>query len=349
MKPLALSFITLLTTLFLTCTASAQTTGVWTGSIYKDQLQLNISLSGSRGGDERPWQNFTNNVGFSIPMAEVEGFDPSAPNVAFSLRAPAGTIAFDGTFRENLGAGHFTFTSNEAFIREMKDLGYTDYKTDDLAMFTVNRFAPGTIRELRALGYEISRRDVTEVAVFKITPAVIREYAALGYDKLTLKELVNFRVGRVDRAYVEGMRTLGYKDLSAREIADMAILGVTPAYVRDLRQAGLTGLSAREVRDLHIGQIDAKKIAGYRAAGYGSLTPRQLGEFGMQQITPEYIASLRAAGYDTLTPSELENLRAMNITPEFIKQMNAAGVKDLRKMVELKATGAAEILLKKKR
>src|SRR5438132_765771 len=84
------------------------------------------------------------------------------------------------------------------------------------------------------MGYDLAtRKEVVEIAIFRITAATVREFARLGYSDLTLRELVDMRVGRVDAAFVSGMKELGY-NLAAREIANLAILGVTPAYIREL-------------------------------------------------------------------------------------------------------------------
>ncbi|HEX3109543.1 MAG TPA: hypothetical protein VHU41_10650 [Thermoanaerobaculia bacterium] len=287
--------------------------GVWTAEIY-DGTKVNLSIF--TGRSENHWGN--NMSGVTLALPQLQGLTTADGPSKFTLRAPAGTIAFDGSFDALKGAGHFTFAPGEAFIRDMESLGYTEFRDDELLTFTTTGFSPESIRGLRSMGYDISRRELDEIAVFHITPDAIHEYARAGYPNLTMKEVINFRVGHVTPEYIAQMRQLGYPSMPARELGEMAVIGVKPDYVRELRGAGLTNLTARELTDLKIGRITAKKIDDYRALGYEHLTSRQLSEMGI-----------------------------MNVTADYIRQMQAVGVTDLHKLIELKTTGAADILLKK--
>lgn len=287
--------------------------GVWTAEAV-DGAKLNMSIFSGRS--ENHWGN--NISGFTLPLSRFEGLSTADGRSKFTLHAAAGTIAFDGEFDALKGAGHFTFTPSEAFVHDMDSLGYTDFRDNELLTFTTTDFSPDTIRGLRTMGYEISRRELDELAVFHITPEAIREYARAGYPNLKMREVVNFRVGHVTPEYIAQMRELGYDSIPARELGDMAVIGVKPDYVRELRGAGLTNLTGRELTDLRIGRITAKRIDEYRSLGYDHLTARQLSELGI-----------------------------MNVTADYIRQMQGIGVTDLHKLIELKTTGAAEILLKK--
>jgi hypothetical protein len=288
--------------------------GVWTAEIYDDGK---VNLTIFTGRSENHWGN--NMSGVTLAQSRLEGLSTADGPSKFTLHAPAGTISFDGHFDALKGAGHFTFAPSEAFVRDMASLGYSDFRGDELLTFTTTDFAPDSIRGLRSMGYDISRRELDEIAVFHITPDAFHDYARAGYPSLTMREVVNFRVGHVTPEYVAQMRELGYNAISARDLGEMAVIGVKPEYVRELRGAGLTNLTARELTDLKIGRITAKRIEEYRSLGYEHLTARQLSELGI-----------------------------MNVTADYIRQMQAVGVTDLRKLIELKSTGAADILLKKR-
>jgi len=260
-------------------------TGVWTADIKEDG-RVEISVFPGHSSDQRFRGNI---IGFRVAPSRLSGFTAADGESKFTLRAAAGTIDFDGHFRSAQGAGHFVFTPSADFVREMAKLGYTDFREDSLLIYTVHDLSPSTVRELRAMGYDPSRRELDEVAIFRITPDAIREFGRLGYPNLTFRELVNMRVGNVDADYINALRDLGYDRLSAHEISEMAILGVTPKYIREMQAIGLKDLSPRQLRDM----------------------------------------------------------RAVGVTPQYIKEMNDAGVHELRKIIDLKATGAADILLKK--
>jgi hypothetical protein len=328
--------------------ASDSRSGVWTAELDGGRIHLSL-FTGERGPRSNGVnQGYGNMMGLTLPIAKVEGFAP-ADQTKFAFRAPAGTIDFDGHFSGQQGAGHFRFTPGEAFIRDMDGLGYHNLKDDELLLFATSELSVPTMRELRTMGYEVSRHELDEIAVFRITPQTVRDFAAAGYSKLSLRQLVDLRVGNVDAAYIAAMRDLGYPHMSANDLANTAILGVTPAYVRELRSAGFTTLTAEELRNLRIGNITAGRIEAFHEIGYPNLTAHQLGEFGIQGVTPEYITAMRRAGYDNLTPHQLIEMRIFRVTPEYIKEMNSIGVTDLGKMIELRTTGAADILLRKRR
>lgn len=287
MKPFVLTAIALLLAFAALAATSATDvrSGVWTADIKDNRVQMMI-FTGGRDGRH----NMGNNMGFALPLARFDGPLPADGEAKFSMHAAAGLISFDGHFSDAKGAGHFTFTPSEPFVREMESLGYTNFRDDELLMFATTDFNPANVRGLRSIGYDIRQHDLDEIAVFHITPDVVREYERAGYPNLPLRNVVDFRVGRVDAAYINAIRQQGYGNLSARELS----------------------------------------------------------EFGIQHVTPEYIESLRKAGYDHLSPRQLVEMRIFRVDPEYIKAMTAIGVTDLHKMVELRQTGAADILLKKK-
>lgn len=319
--------------------------GVWTASLDDDDPSaLEISMFQGKKEPGR-WLGYNSMMGFDVPLASLTGLAPSdvnasAANVSFTVARAAGTIRFEGRFSDGNGAGNFRFTPNEGFVREMESLGYKDFTDNDLLVFTAHDFAPQTIRDLRQLGYEPTRKEVVELAIFRINAALVREYARLGFPNLSIRELVNMRVGRVDAAFVNGWRELGYASLSAREIANLAILRVTPDYVRELRGAGLESLTPKQAENLKIGRISAQRINEYRKMGY-DLEPRQLGDFGIHNVTPQFIEELRAMGYKDLSAKQLIEMKIFGVTPDYIRKLEKMGYKSVPvdKMITLRQSG----------
>ena len=286
--------------------------GVWTAELQNDQLDMTI-FHGRSGERSYRTQSIS---GFEEPAASFAGLSKadltgSGANVKFELQRPAGTIAFEGRVANGTGAGHYHFTPSDAFLREMETLGYRDFKDELLLVFATSNFSPQTIRDLKAMGYDPTRREVEEIAIFRITPDFLREMGRVGYANLTLRDAVNFRVGRVDAAYVNQMRELGYANLPAHQLADLAILGVTPAYVREMHAAGLGDLTPHQLNDLRVGNVTSKRIDEYRRLGYDKLTAHQLSEMGIFGVTPEYIRKLSAKGYNNVPVEKLLQLRQM--------------------------------------
>ncbi len=325
--------------------------GVWTAELKGDHLQVTVF---QKQVDDRARES-DNRMGFDVALTELTGIirnetTADASNVKFVLTREAGALTFDGRFSEGSGAGHFDFRANDGFVRTLGTLGYGEPKPENLLIFAVENLTIETVRGLRSLGYQLSDRELVEVAIFGITPRVVREYGLFGYTNLTIRDLVELRVGHVDTAYLQGMRDLGFSTLSAREAANAGILGVTPAYVREMRAAGVEATTLRELTELRVGNITPARIEEYRRAGYPSLTARQLSELGTQGATPAYIEELRKAGYDHLTVKELLNAKIFGVTADYIRRMNSAGYSGvpLDKIVQLKMSGAGDLLTRRR-
>lgn len=319
--------------------------GAWTAEIIDgDTMQLSIFQGRSSERNGYGWGG--NVMGFNEPLASFSGLSKSdvesnAANVKFELRRAAGTLVFDGRFSESTGAGHFRFTPNDAFVKEMDSLGYSDFSDQQMLMFAVHDFRPQTVRDLRAMGYQLSKRELEEVAIFRVNAELVRDFARLGYPNLTLRELVDMRVGRVDVEYINAMRALGYTTLSAHDLSNMAILGVRPSYIRELQAAGLTNLSSRELSDLRVGHVTASRIEEYRKMGYTGLSARQLAEMGIHGVTPSYIEELRTLGYSNISTRQLIEMKIFGVTPDYIRKLKALGYESVpaEKLVKLKQSG----------
>src|SRR5436309_8390454 len=70
-------------------------------------------------------------MGQSFPVDELSGLPTNderltTASVKFDLRREAGSLAMEGSFRDGRGAGLFTFAPRDAYVGEMKALGYND-------------------------------------------------------------------------------------------------------------------------------------------------------------------------------------------------------------------------------
>ena len=347
----ALSILLAVAICFSVYAASDSRNGVWTAELNTGGSTLQMTLfRGNRESNLGMGRGMNNVMGFELSLASLTGLataDVTSPaaNVQFTMTRPAGAISFEGRFAGGNGAGNFKFAPSEPFVREMASLGYSSFKDDDLLCFATTDFSPQTVRDLRALGYQPTQREIVEMAIFKIDANAIREFTRLGYPSLSLRELVNFRVGNVNAAFVNGMRELGYIDISAHKMANLAILGVTPAYVRELRAAGLTDLTPHDAEQLRIGNITPAKISAYKHLGY-TLTPHELSDFGIHGVTPKTIEELKAMGYGNLTAHQLIEMRIFGVTPDYIRKIEANGYKavPVEKLIKLRMSGADELV-----
>jgi len=107
---------------------SKDVSGTWTAELRNGSVFLQVRTSSPNG--LKPW-NGDWNMGETLPLDEFAGLPKNddrftAANVKFELHREAGTLAFDGAFRDGRGAGLFTFNPRAEYAAEMKALGYND-------------------------------------------------------------------------------------------------------------------------------------------------------------------------------------------------------------------------------
>src|SRR5439155_20619156 len=146
-----------LATMAATPSVSTGLTGSWMISVSeKRPEQLNLSLQTSRSDHQGSQFDLSEFAG--LTRAQIES--PTQVQVRFELRREAGTLEFEGTFRNGDGAGEFAFTPNEDFPKALRALGVTfapksgerDRDLLNLAIFDVSTYF---IRSMRKIGSDV--------------------------------------------------------------------------------------------------------------------------------------------------------------------------------------------------
>jgi hypothetical protein len=206
---IALLAALLVTGLAPTRAAAQEITGTWETRFYEnddqrdDRVHLNMRVS----RDDHNWQN-----GFPIDLDELQGLSVSdargsATDASFRIDREAGSIAFDGDFRDGRGTGFFTFTPNAEYTRAMADLGYPDLSDDRVLMFAVQRVSTDFVRDLQTLGYrDLPEDDLWKFAIHGVRPDYIRGMNDLGYANIDAGDLVRMRIHGVSVDYVRAVR-----------------------------------------------------------------------------------------------------------------------------------------------
>jgi len=276
--------------------AAGEVAGAWTAVRYDDpsrgfQFSLNLDHDGNVGrGYEL--SDFT---GLTAEQASSATKTP----VTFELRREAGTVRFDGTFRNGRGAGDFTFVPDYSFARKLRDVGVdfdADRGDEDMRLFTLatNDMTIDFIKSMQAIGYRES-----------------------------LEQYIAFRIFRVDPAYVKAMGDVGFKRLSAEKLVETKIHGATPDYIREMRAHG-EDLSLDGYVQSRIFQVTPEFADEMRKLGYASLDHDQLVAFRIHNVTPEFVSELRKLGYSKVSADNLLAMRIHGVTPEFIKKADSA-------------------------
>ena len=275
MRTLLILFLILTLVIAVAAYAAQALNGVWTAEVQGDELHMNLVRSRDVKRHGSNMMGMTISIASLGPTIATSITAPSA-DVKFSLDRAAGTLDFEGQFAGGTGAGHFTFTPSDKFVRDMEVLGYRGFRDDHLLLYTNTNFSPETIRGLNAIGYSPTRSELDDVAIFHIDAAYARDMQRLGYPNLTIRNLVDLRIGRITAKTIEEYREVGYRNLAFRELVDFGIHRVTPTYIRELRELGYDNIRARDLIEMKIFKVTPEFIRQLKANGYTGVPIRKL-------------------------------------------------------------------------
>jgi hypothetical protein len=216
--------------------ATAEVHGAWTALDHGDgKLDLRVTI--------REWNMFGSTLKVDeIPDLPAAFRATSATPVQFQLRRGAGTITFEGTFKNGDGGGQFTFVPNGRYLSSIRSTG-----------IEMDMVSNGSEEEM-----------LLSLALSDLTVDYIRSIQPL-FPGLTLREARRARSSGVTPQYVKSLRDAGVNITTAREASRVASLNITPKYVAELAAAGYRNLSVRDLTRLAANGINAEFISRFRS------------------------------------------------------------------------------------
>jgi hypothetical protein len=240
--------------------AAADLHGAWTATTDSpDRVQLFMTTG--------QWQHF----GHSFDIATL-GIQPSviqattSTPVNLKLDRDAGTLMFEGTFKNGDGAGQFTFTPNRSYFESIRAMGLTadlsDNRSDGDQLFSmaVIDVSLAYIRSMRAVFPEASLREFRKARAVGVTPDYVASIRQSGFELTSLHDAVRLSAVGVTPEYVRSMRAAGVDIRDAREATRLRAVNVTPEFVAKLAGAGYTNLSTHDLIRLASVGVDERFI-----------------------------------------------------------------------------------------
>lgn len=300
--------------------AATGVSGTWTAEIHSGQVFLQTRTSPppdwNRSGDWRgDWS-----MGHTMPIEEISGLANderlTAGAIKFELHREAGTLLFEGAFRDGRGAGLFTFAPRAEFTSDMKRLGYdvdaAPWRRYQMAMQDVG---PRYVKALESEGFtKLSLDDITRARNHGITVDYIKGMKAEGYKTTTLEELVRTRDHGVTPAYVQEMRKAGFASEAIEDLVRARDHGVTAAYVAELAKSGYTKLPLTDVVRARDHGVNADYLSDMKAIAKDA-TLAQIIRMRDHGVTPGFVSHARARGFTTSDPDELVRLKDRGLRP----------------------------------
>lgn len=313
-----------LTLSLLSVLALAAANGTWAAELRSDgKLQFQIRYDHSSHSTSYPLESFQGLTKSAIQSAALQP-------VTFRWVKDAGTLTFEGSFKEGEGAGHFAFAPSADFYAEMQRLGVRipskGSREDDeqlsLAMFDVSR---ELVRELNALGFrELDLDQLISVRIHGATPQYIRELKDLGIEGLNIDDLVSLRIHGATPEFIREMHAAGFR-FDADELVSMRIHGVKPDFVRELQAQGYTKLDVDDLVSMRIHGVTTEYVRDLYSLGYRNIPADDLVSMRIHGVTTKFIRELHDAGYTNVPVEKLIQMRIHGIDSTFVKALKKNG------------------------
>jgi hypothetical protein len=297
----------------------ATTSGTWTCSTKEtapDRLQFSLRTDqdGNMGmGFDRS--------DFAGLTAEQVGSDTRVP-VRFEMRREAGTILFEGTFREGRGAGEYTFAPNPDYRSMLDRLGVElgakrGAEAREMLSLTLFDVSTSFIRSMQKIGYKEPLQQYVTFRIFKVDPEYVATMSAVGFRDLSAEKLVETRIHNVSPEYIQRMRAAG-NDLTLDQYIQSRIFEVTPEFAEEMSRIGYPDLDQETLVQFRIHGVSAEFVRTLRQLGYSNVAPQQLVAMRIHGVTPEFIRRVAAAGYHGVPIEKLVQMRIFDIDPEMV-------------------------------
>lgn len=307
--------------------ATVTTRGSWTASLAEkssNELYIRTMHHRSNNGQTLPLSEIGN-----LSLSQIRSSAQTPVN--FELRREAGTIAFEGVFKDGDGAGHFTFTPSSTYEASLRSMGldtgelHSEREDDDplfqLAMCDVST---AYIRDMRAAGYRVSLDKYIAMRIFRVTPKLVDEFRQAGFDRLSADKLIAAQIHKATPAYIREMRAAGFTKLDMDGFVASRIHKITPEFARQMKAAGYGDLDHDDLMSFRIHKVTPEFISELRALGYTNIDADDLVAMRIHKVTPEFIREVRDAGYSNVPIEKLLSMRIHKIDPKFISKMNGS-------------------------
>jgi len=320
MKRFAIAAVAVL----ITVAASAEDIrGAWTASSEDgDKIHVNMSRRHHQNGRTMRVADFRG-------LAASQILSASSIPVQFALNRDAGTVAFEGSFRDGYGGGQFSFAPNRQYLDALRSLGVQSEELgrdekleEELLQLAVNDVSTAYIRSMQAEGYRVPLEKYVAFRIFRVTPELVREFRALGFDKIEADDLISSQVHKVTPAYVREMRAAGFGKLSLDELVSSRVHKATPEFLAEMKTLGYGDIDYDEMISFRVHKVTAEFIRELRELGYSNIAADDLIAMRVHRVTPKFIKELREAGYSNVPIEKLISMRVHGIDANFVKKMN---------------------------
>src|SRR5258707_5664252 len=184
----------------------------WLIEFRTGEARVHIELRYERKSEKG---NHWSSHGFSLDPSLLSGLTreeamSGGAHVQFQLKRDAGTLNFEGWFKDGNGSGHFTFAPDRSFATQLSAQGYGSPSDEQLLSLAMSDTCFALINELKTQGYE----------------------------RPTLDQLVAIGNHGVSVEYVQWLKSYGYQVKTSDSLGKMRDHGVSLKFISDVPAAG---------------------------------------------------------------------------------------------------------------
>src|SRR5262245_1296350 len=264
--------------------------GDWTAKVKQTDKGPVLWLSLNHDSDRRWGRSQTSS---DFPLQAFTGLNPNAnSNVQFTLQREAGTILFEGLFKDGKGVGDFRFEPNSGFIATMRSLGYDGLTTEKIFTMAVLDVSSNYINEMKSLGFDKPGLDqLIGLRALGVTVDFAREAQDWGFGKLSANNLMEIKAMGINPDYIRSMKSLGFDDLSLRKLIELKALGINADYIN-------------EMRSVSFDNIPVNKLIELKAMGINADYVKKMRELGLKNLSINESIQIKATGADKILARE---------------------------------------------
>ncbi len=219
------------------------------------------------------------------------------------------------------------YDATPEYIRSLQQAGFSDLSVDALINYSRYDLDPGLMQALRENGYgDVSAEELLMLARYDVDPDYINELQAAGLRDLSLDELAQAGRYDLDAETIAAVRSLGYTDLRMNDYLQLARYDIDAEEIRGLHDLGYTQLSVTDLINLSRYDVDANEIAALRNLGYTDLSVEALTNLSRYDVDADEIAALHELGYTNLPVEKMIDLSRYDVDARFVRNMQGAGL-----------------------
>src|SRR2546422_8772618 len=307
-------------------------TGQWLIEFRTGEEKVHIEMRYERKTEKG---TSSHSHGFMIDPVSMSGLTREQAmskdsHVQFQLKRDAGTVNFEGWFKEGNGSGHFTFAPDHTFAAQLTSQGYGSPTDEQLLSLAMSDTGFALINELKAEGYERPTLDqLVAMGNHGVSVEYVQGLKSYGYQVKTIDYLVKMRDHGVSLKFIREMASMGYRNLEPEGLIRIRDHGVTPDFINEMVAAGYSQSSLDDWVTLRDHGVNTNYIRELNTLGYSHLPLEQLRVMRDHGVNPNFIKDLKQLGYDRVAVEQLIRLRDHGVTVSFIQRMKDRGYTNL--------------------